>query len=45
VDIGRVYETPYDSVAPEGPEAIFVEDDLNRIFGLIGKLGAVDSAA
>src|SRR5262249_26376428 len=27
VEPGRVYETPYDGVAPQGPEAIFVEAD------------------
>jgi type I restriction enzyme R subunit len=32
VDARRVYESPYDSIAPEGPEAIFVEADLDRIF-------------
>jgi type I restriction enzyme, R subunit len=32
VEAKRVYESPYDGVAPEGPEAIFVESDLNRIF-------------
>ncbi|MGI9015550.1 MAG: type I restriction-modification enzyme R subunit C-terminal domain-containing protein [Euzebya sp.] len=26
----RVYESPYDGVAPEGPEVIFVEGDLDR---------------
>jgi type I restriction enzyme R subunit len=32
VEAGRVYESPYDGVAPEGPEAIFVKADLDRIF-------------
>jgi type I restriction enzyme R subunit len=32
VEARRVYESPYDSVAPEGPEAMFVEADLDRIF-------------
>jgi type I restriction enzyme R subunit len=35
VEAARVYETPYDGVAPEGPEAIFVESDLFRIFAAI----------
>ena len=38
VDAGRVYESPYDALAPEGPEAIFVEADLDRIFGTIARL-------
>jgi type I restriction enzyme R subunit len=35
VEHGRVYETPYDGVAPQGPEAIFVEADLERIFATL----------
>jgi type I restriction enzyme R subunit len=38
VEAGRVYESPYDAVAPEGPEAIFVEADLERIFGTVARL-------
>jgi type I restriction enzyme R subunit len=41
VDARRVYETPYDGVAPEGPEAIFVEADLDRIFATMNRLRAV----
>ena len=40
VEAGRVYESPYDGVAPEGPEAIFVEADLDRIFERIESLTA-----
>ena len=28
IEARRVYESPYDGLAPEGPEAIFVEADL-----------------
>jgi type I restriction enzyme R subunit len=38
VDIARVYEAPYVGLAPEGPEAIFVEADLERIFGALEQL-------
>jgi type I restriction enzyme R subunit len=38
VEAGRVYESPYDGVAPEGPEAIFVEADLDRLFDTLAKL-------
>jgi len=41
VDPARVYETPYDAIAPEGPEAIFVESDLDRIFQAIDQLTQV----
>jgi hypothetical protein len=39
----RVYESPYDSVAPEGPETMFVEADLDRIFSTLQTL--VDGAS
>ena len=42
VQARRIYETPYDSVAPEGPESIFVEADLDRIFDTLARF---DSAA
>lgn len=38
VEPARVYESPYDAVAPEGPEAIFVDADLDRIFDAINRL-------
>ena len=38
VDARRVYESPYDGVAPEGPEAIFVEADLNCVFQVMESL-------
>ncbi len=34
----RIYETPYDSVAPEGPESIFVEADLDQIVDTLDRL-------
>jgi hypothetical protein len=33
-----VYESPYDGVATGGPEAIFVADDLDRIFAALDRL-------
>lgn len=35
VDAARVYESPYDSVAPTGPEALFPGADLDRLFATI----------
>jgi type I restriction enzyme R subunit len=43
VDAARVYETPYDSLAPEGPEAMFVESDLDRLFELLERLASVEA--
>lgn len=40
VEAGRVYESPYDGIAPEGPEAIFVEADLDQIFATLDDLAA-----
>ena len=37
VEAKRVYASPYDGVAPEGPEAIFVEADLDTIFATIDR--------
>ncbi len=41
VEPGRVYESPYDGVAPEGPETIFLEADLERIFSTLSQLSTV----
>lgn len=38
VEPARVYESPYAGVAPEGPETIFVEADLETIFAKIDGL-------
>jgi type I restriction enzyme R subunit len=38
VEASRIYETPYDGIAPEGPEAIFVETDLERLFATLERL-------
>ena len=43
VEIARVYEAPYVALAPEGPEMIFVEADLDRIIHTLEQL--VDAAA
>ena len=35
VNPGRIYESPFVSVAPEGPDAIFVPDDVNEFFEIV----------
>jgi type I restriction enzyme R subunit len=45
VEPGRVYESPYDGVAPEGPEAIFMPEDLDRLFDVIEQFANVDETA
>ena len=38
IDPGRVYDSPFTSVAPEGPEAIFIEADLDDFFEVVRQL-------
>lgn len=35
---GRIYESPYDGLAPTGPEALFTDDDLDRLFEVLERL-------
>ena len=44
VEITRVYEAPYIALAPEGPETMFVEADLDRILTAIERLTSSASA-
>ena len=41
VDASRVYEAPYDMLAPTGPDDIFLEADANRIFAVLEDLSRV----
>jgi type I restriction enzyme, R subunit len=38
VDAARVYESPYDAVAPTGPEALFTAAEVDKIFAAITSL-------
>ncbi|MXW75462.1 MAG: DUF4145 domain-containing protein [Acidimicrobiaceae bacterium] len=38
IESGRVYESPFTSVAPEGPEALFAESDQAEFFQIIQHL-------
>ena len=38
IEPGRVYEDPFTAVAPQGPEQIFSETEINEIFGRIRAL-------
>ena len=44
VEPGRVYEDPYVGLAPRGPEDLFAEDELDRLFQTLERLGATDEA-
>jgi len=43
VDVARVYETPYIALAPEGPETMFLETDLERLFELLERWANVEA--
>ena len=38
IDPGRIYDSPFTSVAPEGPETIFIEGDLDDFFEIVRQL-------
>ena len=44
VEPGRVYEDPYVGLAPRGPEDLFTEDELDRLFQTLERLGPADGA-
>jgi type I restriction enzyme R subunit len=45
VDVSRIYEAPYIAIAPEGPETIFVEADLDKLVELLERLANVEVAS
>ena len=38
IDIALVYDSPFTNVAPEGPESIFAEPDLNEFFEIVRQI-------
>ena len=38
VPASRIYESPYDGIAPEGPEDLFTEGDLDRLFTALDQM-------
>ena len=38
IEPGRIYDSPFTGVAPEGPEAIFPKDDLDEFFDIVRHL-------
>ena len=38
IDPGRVYESPFTDVAPQGPNAIFPAPDLDEFFNIVQHL-------
>ena len=44
IETGRIYDSPFTSVAPEGPEAIFVKDDLDEFFAIFSRFDETAAA-
>ena len=42
VEPGRIYEDPYKGLAPAGPEQLFTDDDLDRLFETLNRLREPD---
>ena len=38
IEPGRIYDSPFTGVAPEGPEAIFPKDDVDEFFDIVRHL-------
>ena len=38
IEPARVYDSPFTSIAPEGPEAIFLKDDLDEFFDIVRQI-------
>ena len=38
IEPGRIYDSPFTAVAPEGPETIFIEADLDDFFEIVRQL-------
>ena len=38
IDPARIYDSPFTTVAPEGPEAIFIDADLDEFFAIVRTL-------
>lgn len=45
VDVSLLYESPFTDVAPQGPDAIFSADQVDKIMGLLEKIKATAIAA
>ena len=45
IEVSRVYDSPFTSVAPEGPEAIFVDDDLDEFFTIVSRFHETATAS
>ena len=38
IEPSRIYDSPFTAVAPEGPETIFIEDDLDDFFEIVRQI-------
>ena len=44
IDAGRIYDSPFTAIAPEGPEAI-LPDDVDEFFEIIARLHDIATAS
>ncbi|MFI7744177.1 DEAD/DEAH box helicase family protein [Kocuria rhizosphaericola] len=42
MDAATLYEPPYTEIAPHGPEDLFAEDTVSRIFAVVDRFGGAD---
>ncbi|WP_318541577.1 type I restriction-modification enzyme R subunit C-terminal domain-containing protein [Kocuria marina] len=45
MDAAALYEPPYTKIAPHGPEDLFAEDTVNRIFAVVDRFGGANPRA
>lgn len=45
VDVSLLYESPFTDVAPQGPDAIFSAEQVDKIMGLLEKIRRTAVAA
>ncbi len=45
VDVSLLYESPFTDIAPQGPDAIFTSDQIEKIIGLLDDIRATAIAA
>ena len=38
IEASRIYDSPFTAIAPEGPETIFIEADLDDFFEIVRQL-------
>ena len=45
MEVGQLYESPFNSLAPAGPEQLFREDELNALDGVLRRFSETTRAS